>query len=679
MRISTAIVLACIFGFSLSPNLRADEAKTLVSGVDRANFDTSIKPGDNFFQYVNGAWIERNPIPGEYSRWGAFPKLRDDNLAALRELIEALSTDGRKLSDDQRKLRDFYATAMDEKKLEEQGVKPLAGDLAEIANVKTADELISLVGKFRVDGVAALFGFSVDQDDKLSTRYVVQLRQGGLGLPERDYYVGKSDYYEKIRQQYQEHVEKMLTLLGDKPEQAKQGAEAVLKIETQLAEASRTPVQLRDKEAQYNKRTAKELAEMTPNIDWDVYWKAVGVKDVTEVIVGQPKFFTQLNKMVKSVSYDDWRAYLQWKLIHAFAPYLNDAVEQENFHFYSEVLRGVKQMQPRWKRAVGTIDHQMGEALGKLYVEKYFTPDAKKKMDSLVKNLMDSYRERIESRKWMGDATKKEAQAKLATVRPKIGYPDKWRDYSAMEIGTDSYLDNVRRSEAFDTKYRVDRLHKPVDRDEWSMTPPTVNAYYNESLNEIVFPAGILQPPFFNAQADDAVNYGGIGAVIGHEITHGFDDQGSRSDAEGNLRNWWTAEDRTRFNELTDKLVKQYDECVAVGDTHVNGKLTLGENIADLGGVTIAFEAYKKSLNGKPAVEIDGFTGPQRFFAGFSQVWRGSTRDAEQQVLARTDPHSPMKFRATVPLSNVDAFYEAFEIKPGEKMYRDPKDRVQVW
>jgi predicted metalloendopeptidase len=471
----------------------------------------------------------------------------------------------------------------------------------------------------------------------------------------------------------------MLTLLGDSPEAAKSGADAVLRIETQLAEASRTPVQLRDREAQYNKMDLKELADLSPNLDWNLFWKAVDAKDVTEAIVGQPEFFKRVNEMLKSVPIADWQAYLRFHVIHSAAPFLSDPFVNENFHFYLEQLRGVKELRPRWKRAVGTIDREMGEALGRLYVQQYFPPAAKKRMDELVKNLMDAYKERIESRDWMSPETKKEALAKLATVRPKIGYPIKWRNYSSLEIKPDSYVRNVMRAEAFDTQYRLARLHKPVDRDEWSMSPPTVNAYYNPTLNEIVFPAGILQPPFFDMNADDAVNYGGIGAVIGHEITHGFDDQGSRSDAEGNLRNWWKPEDRSRFNAKTDKLVKQYNECVGVDDMHVNGQLTLGENIADLGGVMIANAAYKKSLGGKPAPVIDGLTGPQRFFTGYAQVWRGSQRDKDLRVMLRTNPHSPERFRTLIPLSNVPAFYEAFDVQPGQTMYRAPEDRVEVW
>jgi putative endopeptidase len=653
------------------------DSSTLNSGIDRSTFDTSVKPGDNFFDYVNGTWIKNNPIPAEYSRWGAFPKLRDDNLANLRKIVEGISS---KTDDaNERKLRNFYATAMDEKKLEELGAKPLASQFERIAKINSPDELVAELGYLHASGISTLFSFSVDQDEKLSTRYAAQLWQDGLSLPSPEYYLKKNDYFESIRVKYRDHVTKMLTLLGGSPEAASAAAEAVLKIETQLAEVSRMPADLRDREANYNKMTVKELAELTPNLNWDLYWKAVGVKDVTDVVVGQPEFFKQVNSMLKSVSAADWRSYLRWHVIHSTSAYLSDAFEKESFQFYSGVLRGIKEQQPRWKRAIGTLDRQMGEALGELYVEKYFPPAAKARMDQLVKNLMAAYKERIESRDWMSPETKQEALAKLATVRPKIGYPNKWRDYSALEIGNDSYVQNVLRSEAFETRRRIDRLHKPVDRDEWGMTPPTVNAYYNATQNEIVFPAGILQPPFFDPTADDAVNYGGIGAVIGHEITHGFDDQGSRSDAEGNLRNWWTAEDRARFTAKTDKLVKQYDDCVAVDNLHVNGKLTLGENIADLGGVAIAYAAYQKSLDGKPAPVIDGFTGPQRFFIGFAQVWRGLSRDDEQRVMVRTNPHSPERFRATVPLSNIEAFYDAFHLQPDNKMYRKPEDRVEVW
>jgi putative endopeptidase len=670
------VCLCCVV---TSTVVLAAEDGALTSGIDRSAFDVSVKPAENFFWHVNGTWIKHNPIPPEYSRWGAFPKLRDDNLATLREILDELAKQPGPLDAERQKLRDLYLTATDEAQLEKEGASPLAGELERIANINGRDELVAELGHLREEGTGALFGFFVSQDEKQSDRYAAHLRQGGLGLPERDYYLGSTEDSKRMRAQYREHVAKMLTLLGDTSEAAEKGADVVLGIETRLAEASRTPVQLRDREAQYNKKTLGELASLAPNVNWDLYLKTIDVGGVSDIIVGQPEFFQRVSDLVQSVSPEDWRTYLRWHLIHSKAPYLSSAFEGENFRFYSEVMRGVKQMQPRWKRAIGTVDAQMGEALGRLYVEKHFKPAAKLRMDELVKNLMAAYRERIESRDWMGPDTKKQAQAKLATVMPKIGYPDKWRDYSALDIRPESYVRNVTRAQAFESHYRLSKLGKPVDRAEWHMTPPTVNAYYNASLNEIVFPAGILQPPFFDPAADDAVNYGAIGAVIGHEISHGFDDQGSRSDAQGNLKNWWTAEDRARFTAKTDKLARQYDACVAVDDLHVNGRLTLGENIADLGGVAIAYAAYQKSLNGKPAPVIDGFTGPQRFFIGFAQVWRGSIRDADQRLLLRTDPHSPMRFRATVPLTNIQAFYDAFDVKPDAAMYRPPDERVEVW
>jgi predicted metalloendopeptidase len=649
----------------------------LHSGIDRSNFDISIRPGQDFFQYVNGHWIEQNPIPAENSRWGSFPKLRDDNLIALKKIVESLPSDS--ADADRQKLRDFYLTAMDEAALEQNGASALASDLGAVAKLKQAADLPAVVGHLHSIGVSAPFSFGVSADAKQSDRYAAHLRQGGLGLPERGYYVGDSEDSKRVRKQYREHIAAMMALLGDSPDAAATEADAVLAIETKLAQASRPPVKLRDREAQYNKKTLAELSSLTPSFDWNAYFKAIDAPHVNEVIVGQPEFFTRVNELLASTSMKDWQAYLRWHLIHSAAPYLSAKFENESFHFYSEELRGVKQMQPRWKRALGTLDREMGDAMGRLYVEKYFTPAARARMDELVKNILDAYRQRIATRDWMGAETKKQALAKLEAIALKVGYPKKWRDYSSLKISGDSYVQNVMRANAFEVRRRLVRLGQPVDRNEWGMTAPTVNAYYNSTMNEIVFPAGILQPPFFDPDADDAVNYGAIGAVIGHEISHGFDDQGSRSDGQGNLKNWWTADDRAHFNAKTEKLAAQYDACVAVADQHVNGHLTLGENIADLGGVAIAYSAYQKSLDGKPAPVIDGFTGPQRFFIGFAQVWRGAVRDADQKLLLRTDPHSPGRFRTLVPLSNVQEFYDAFDVKPGDAMYRAPQERVEIW
>jgi putative endopeptidase len=655
----------------------------LGSGIDRSNFDTAVQPGQDFFQYVNGNWIKNNPIPPEYSRWGAFPQLRDNNLVYLRQILDELAGDPGALDPDRRKLRDLYRSATDEAALAHEGTTPLSPELERIAKINDRDELVVEVGRLHASGFGAMFSFGAYPDERQSDRYAAHLRQGGLGLPERGYYLGTSDDSKRIRTQYREHIAKMLALLGDSPESASAGADVVLDIETKLAEASRTPVQLRDREAQYNKKDKAALADLTPGLKWDAYFKAVGLAGggdgVPYAIVGQPEFFTRLNEMLASVPLKDWQTYLRWHVVRSLAPYLSPEFERENFRFYDQTLRGVKQMQPRWKRAVESIDGLMGEALGRLYVEKHFPPEAKRRMDELVKNVLETYRQRIETRPWMGEETRKQALAKLALVSPKIGYPRHWRDYSDLEIAGDSYAANVIRARAFEVRYRLARLGKPVDRDEWGMTPPTVNAYYNATMNEIVFPAGILQPPFFDPSADDAVNYGAIGSVIGHEITHGFDDQGSRSDGSGNLKDWWTKDDRARFTALSDRLVKQFDACVAIDNLHVNGRLTLGENLADLGGVAISYAAWQKSLGDRPAPVIDGFTGPQRFFLGYARVWRGETRDADQRLRLRTDPHSPPRFRTLVPLSNIQAFYDAFNVKPGDAMYRPPGERVEVW
>jgi len=653
--------------------------KQLKSGIDRANFDTSVKPGDDFFRYVNGKWIDANPCPEEYTRWGAFNKLHDDNLNALHTILEELTRRTTPLTDNERKLRDYYVTAMDTAKLKSLGMTALKPDLEALNKIGSPADLLRYLGQQHRIGVGGVFGFWISQDEKMSTRYVCHLSQGGLGLPERDYYLGESADSQRIRQQYRTHVEKMLVLLGDEPAVAAKAADTVLRVETKLAEASRTPVQLRDSEANYNKKTVAELKKLTPNLPWAEYLAAVGADQIDDLVVGQPEFLEKLNELIKSVPLADWQAYLHWHLVSSLAACLTEESEQENYAFYEETLRGAKKMQPRWKRVVRAIDHQMGEALGQLFVEKYFSPAAKQRMDTLVKNLMLAYRERIETREWMGPETKKQALEKLATVMTKIGYPDKWRDYSALQVRTNSYVENTRLMADYHWRYQLARLNKPVDRTEWGMSPPTVNAYYNPSLNEIVFPAGILQPPFFNVEAEDAVNYGGIGAVIGHEISHGFDDQGSRYDAFGNLRSWWTPQDRERFNAKTEKLVKQYADCVALDDLRINGRLTLGENIADLGGVAIALAAYQKSLNGAPPPVIDELTAAQRFFIGYSQVWRGTTREAEQRVRLRTDPHSPPKFRVLVPLSNIPAFYEAFDIKAGSQMFRPMSERLEIW
>ena len=659
--------------------LSASAAGPLKSGIDLKGMDPSVKPGDDFFTYANGGWIAANPIPADQSSWGVDQVLHQQNLKWLRESIESLSAPDAKLDDNGRKIRDLYATATDEKKLESQGTSALKNELAQIDQIKTVDDVIAAIGHQHVLNSDSLFGFGISPDEKASTKYAVYLSQGGLGLPEQGYYVDDGDDSKQLREAYRKHVARMFELFGASVEDAARDAETILAIETELAKSSRTPVQLRDVEAQYNKKSIGELKKLAPNVNWDVYFKAISLPPVKSVIVGQPEFFQRISAMLTATPIDQWKTYLRWRLMHECAPYLNDTIVGENFKLYGTALSGVKEIQPRWKRAIRAVDSLMGEALGKLYVERHFPPEARSRAQAMVQNIIDAYRVRILEVDWMSPKTKQQAVAKLAVVLRKIGYPDHWRDYSALQIGTDSYVQNMLNAQAFDFRFWLGKLKEPVDRTLWEMTPPTINAYYDPTLNEIVFPAGILQKPYFDPEADDAVNYGAIGAVIGHELTHGFDDQGALFDAQGNMKNWWTPDDKKRFDAKGAALVKEFDACVVFDNIHVNGKLTLGENIADLGGLVIAYNAYHKSLNSQPAPTLDGFTGDQRFFLGFAQSWRTSNRPEELKSRLRVDPHSPEQFRVNVPCSNVQAFYDAFGIGTEARLYRAPGARVLVW
>jgi putative endopeptidase len=662
---------------SIGLSVLATEPK---SGIDFDGFDRSAKPGTDFFQYVNGGWIKNHPIPPDQSAWGIDQQLHEQNLLWLREIVEELTNQAGHVTGNAQKLRDLYLSATDASKLQSDGAAPLKDEFERIDKAETLDELLKVIAHQHLLGVDAAFSFGISPDEKQSSSYVVYLSQGGLGLPERGYYVDANDEELKhIRELYQAHVAKMFELLGDARERAAREAEVVLAVETLLAQASRTPVQLRDVEAQYNKKSLGELKKLTPQLNWDLYFRAIGADGIKDVIVQQPEFFERLNVIISSVPATRWRTYLRWHLIHQSAAYLSDPFVTENFRFYGTVLSGSKEIQPRWKRALRTLDSLMGEALGELYVQRHFPPEAKRQTQVMVGHLVDAYRDRIESVTWMGPETKKEALAKLALVMRKIGYPDKWRDYADLVIKRDSYVENAQRAQTFEFNFWLKKLKEQVDRSLWEMTPPTVNAYYDPTLNEIVFPAGILQKPYFDPQADDAVNYGAIGAVIGHELTHGFDDQGRLFDSRGNMRNWWTADDLKRFEAKSAGLVRQFDACVAIDNLHVNGPLTLGENIADLGGLRIAYEAYHQSLNGKPAPVIDGLTGDQRFFIGFGQSWRDVERPEALKTRLRVDPHSPERFRVNVPLSNMQEFYDAFHITPNDAMYRRPDQRVEVW
>lgn len=666
---------------SCGGDAKKEEATVKNTGIDVSNIDSTVKPTDDFYQFVNGRWMKNNPIPETESRWGSFNELEKSNKEKLRTILEEASSDKTaKQGSNAQKIGDFYAVAMDSVKLNKDGVEPLKDEFDYIDKIKTTEDLTKAIGHFHTIGVGAMFGGYVGQDPKISTEYITQLFQGGISLPDRDYYTNTDERTLGIQKAFIAHVGKMFELLGDKPETAAKEAQTVFDIEKSLAKASMTKVELRDPAKQYNKKTFKELTELAPNFKWDLYFTELGLKDVNTVIVAQPEFFKAMNNAVKSVSVNDWKTYLRWGLIDGAASKLSDSFVNEHFNFYGTTLSGTPKLKPRWKRALEAVDASLGEALGQLFVEKYFTETSKKRVGEMVANLIAAYRVRIESRDWMSAETKKAANLKLDKIMQKIGYPDKWKDYSTLDINRNSYVQNFFRANTFAFREMANKLGKPVDRTEWGMTPPTINAYYNPSLNEIVFPAGIMQPIFFNPDADDAVNYGIMGAIIGHELTHGFDDEGSQFDADGNLKNWWSDQDKANFKAKTDMLVKQFNSYVAIDDMHVNGELTLGENIADLGGLTISYYALKKSMEGKPAPEkIDGYTAEQRFFLAWAQGWRGNMRPEFLKNLVQTNPHAPGNFRGNGPLSNMQEFYDAFGVKEGDKMYRPKAERAEIW
>ncbi len=660
----------------------AATAPAPVKALDPATRDTSVAPCTDFYTYANGGWLKVNPIPADKARWGAFEELADRNRAVLKAILEETSakTDWARGSI-QQKVGDFFASGMDEAAIEKAGTKPLEPWLAKVAAVKSAEGLPALLAELHKNRLGAGFGFFVGQDQKESTRYIVMMGQGGLGLPDRDYYLKDDEKSKGIREKYVGHVARMLELLGDDAAKAKAEAEEVLSFETKLAKASRTRVEMRDPQKNYNKMTLADLEKKAPGFDFKAYLVGRGVSPAQELNVRQPEFFTAFASMAKEVPLDQWKTYLRWHLVHSASDLLPKRFDEEDFAFYGKVLQGVPQQEERWKRVLAMTDRSIGEALGELYVERAFSPKSKERMKVLVENLRAALKDRIEGLPWMGAETKKAALKKLAAFGVKIGYPDKWRDYSSLTITRGSYFDNVRAAAAFEAKRNIDKLGKPIDRTEWGMTPPTVNAYYSPTMNEIVFPAGILQPPFFYADADDAVNYGGIGVVIGHEMTHGFDDSGSQYDADGNLKNWWTDEDRKAYTSRTDLMVRQFDGYKPLPDQAINGKLTLGENIADLGGLKIAYAALAKALGTDPAKApaIDGSTPAQRFFLSFATIWRNNVRDEAARVRLNTDPHSPGKYRVLGPLSDLPEFHAAFSCPANAPMVRPEAERPSVW
>ncbi|HEV7814827.1 MAG TPA: M13-type metalloendopeptidase [Janthinobacterium sp.] len=648
-----------------------------VSGIDLQYIDSSVRAQDDFFSYLNGKWLKTTQIPADRSRWGTFDQLRDNATTELRGIVEAAQKDGaKKPGSEQQKIGDLYASFMDEKHLDTLGLRPLAGEMSRVRGMRNKKAIPVLIAHLNQIGVTTPYAVFVSQDARESTKYAVSIAQSGLGMPDRDYYLDAK--LADVKAKYQAHIEKILGLAGDKD--AANSAKAIVALETALARIQWTKVENRDPVKRYNKTDIAKLDTVAPGYDWKVGLAAGGIASkVDYVIVNQPSYLAGFDKLVEQTDLATWKAYFEWHVLHAYANYLSKDFVDASFAFYGTTLTGVTEMQPRWKRGVGAVEGSLGEALGKLYVAQYFPPERKERMDALVKNLLAAYKQSIDTLDWMSPETRKEAQAKLAKFTPKIAYPNKWRDYTTLVVAPNDLVGNMMRAANFAYLRQTSKLGRPVDRDEWGMTPQTVNAYYNSTMNEVVFPAAILQPPFFQAQADDAVNYGAIGAVIGHEISHGFDDKGSQADGDGNLRDWWTADDRKNFTVKTDMLVKQYDSFSPVPGYNVNGALTLGENIADNSGLAIAYKAYHLSLGGKPAPVIDGLTGDQRFYMGFGQVWRSKVRDAQQIALIKTDPHSPGQFRANGTVKNQPGFYEAFGVKPGDQMYLAPAQRVLMW
>jgi putative endopeptidase len=654
-------------------------AHRATAAIDIAQFDTRVRPQDDFVRYVNGKWLAAAVIPPDKSSYGAWDKVSDQTELRLRGLIEKAAAAGVSAGPEARKIGDLYASFMDEKRLQALDVAPLRGIFARIDAVQDTSDVAALIGYANGLGVDAPFTPQIHQDNKDSTKYIVDLVQSGLGLPDRDYYLDARDArLASIFRRYPTHIQKMLTMAGDKSAAA--DARAIVRLETDLAHAQWTKVENRDPQKTYNKVMLAQLAQLAPRFDWKRYLVAAQFDDkVDYVIVSQPTYITAFANILARTPIPVWKAYFKWQLLDAYAPLLSQRFVAENFAFNRGVVRGTPKDRERWKRAVALVGASMGEALGKLYVAQYFPPEDKARMDAMVSNLLTAYGQSINSLDWMGPDTKQRALDKLAKFAAKIAYPKAWRDYSSLAIAPDDLVGNVMRATAFEYKRNVDKLGKPVDRDEWQMTPQTINAYYDPELNEIVFPAAILQPPFYDPAADDAVNYGAIGAIIGHEISHGFDDQGSQFDGDGNLNNWWTTEDRDEFAAKTKRLVAQYSAYQPLPGYHLNGELTLGENIADNSGLAIAYKAYRLSLGGNEAPVIDGFTGDQRFFIGWTQAWRDKVRDAEIIRRIKIDPHSPENFRARGTLVNQPAFYTAFGIKPGDKMYVPPEKRVIIW
>ena len=674
------LIPAMLGVFCLASNVNAQQtAPGSYHAIELKNLDQSVKPGDNFYEFAVGNWVKNNPVPASKSSWFSFDELYDHNRTVLKEVVYAAASANAAKGTNTQKVGDFFSTSMDSTRLNALGATPLKPYLDKIDEIKDTQGVLSTFTYFDSRGLGTVYNFSVNPDDKNSSKYIPGFGQSGLGLPDKDYYINSDAPSLAIRASYVKHISTMLQLSGQSKVEADQAASEILKLETTLAIASMDRVAMRDPYATYHKMTLADFTKSSPGINWNSQMAELGVSRVDSILVAQPEFFKKLASLVKSEPINTWKEYFRYKLVASTASSLGDKFQEESFDFNGKILNGAKVQEQRWERETSTIDYFMGEALGQEYVKIAFPPAAKVRMLELIKNLKLAFAERIQALDWMSATTKVKALKKLQAIMVKVGYPDKWIDYTKLEIIKGDNFGNYMRAREFNFNRNIARYGKVVDRTIWDMSPPTVNAYYNPGFNEIVFPAGILQPPFFDFKADDAVNYGAIGAVIGHEMTHGFDDQGRQYDYQGNLKDWWTKEDAVKFKEKADRVVRQFSGYTVLDTVHVNGNLTLGENLADLGGTMIAFQAFKKTAQGKGDVKIDGFTPDQRFFLGFSQVWRGNITAENEAVGIKTDPHAPGKWRVIGPLSNNPDFYKAFNIKQGDAMYRKDDVRARIW
>lgn len=652
---------------------------TMTSGIDLANLDTTAMVGTDFYQYACGGWMKNNPLTDEYSRFGSFDLLAENNRKQLRGLIEELAAKKGQPGTVEQKIGDLYNMAMDSTKLNKDGAAPIKPELDKIGALKDKAEVTKLMAELQNSGIPVYFNTFVGADIMNSDMNIVQTYQGGISLGEKEYYLDNDDKTKEIRDQYKTHIVKMFQLAGFPEAEAKKKMEAVMAIETRIAKASKSAVEQRDNAANYHKMTTEQLKKEFPGINWDVYFSTLGLKNVKDLSVSQLEPIKEVEKIINTAPLNDQIAYMQWKLIDSAAGYLSDDFIAQNFDFYGKTLSGKKEQSPRWKRAVSNVDGVLGEAVGQMYVQKYFPAEAKERMLKLVKNLQVALGERIDELPWMGDSTKLKAHEKLNSFYVKVGYPDKWRDYSGLDIKNDSYWSNIERACRFESAYNFNKAGKPVDRDEWGMTPQTVNAYYNPTTNEICFPAGILQYPFFDMNADDAFNYGAIGVVIGHEMTHGFDDQGRQFDKDGNLKDWWTADDAKRFDERAQVMVKFFDNLDALPGLKANGSLTLGENIADHGGLKVAYQALHNAMKDAPLEVVDGFTPEQRFYLAYAGLWAGNIRDEQIRVYTKSDPHSLGRWRVNGALPQIDTWYEAFNIKETDPLFIPKDQRASIW